>query len=593
MVLVAIGIGLTLPSVFGGLQLDDYSIRECVLDCRPWDLASPGVLEPFSFLDGEPEHTRELMDRGAMPWWANPDCRVRFMRPLTAVTHVVDHRLWPNHAWLMHLHSLAWFGLLIFAATVAYRRLLGRDNAAWVGVLAALLFTVDDAHGGPVGWLANRNTLLAATFGILAIIAHDRWRRDQWRPGIVAAPVLLLLALLCKELAVCAGAYLLAYALFIDRGSLRSRLAALLPCTAVGVVWYAFYKALGFGVAGSGVYLDPGQDVLRYAANVLHRAPFFLLGQWAVPDSTISLTLSARMQAVHWTCAVVFIGLLAVLLVPLIRRDAVARFWMMGMLLSLLPACAVLPADRLLMFVGFGAMGLLAQFLHGVESGADWLPGRLAWRRFARIASVLFVVLHLIAAPLSLLVGANSMTLIGRVLERPLATFPAEDQLKEQTVVWVNSPSWLLDTGMIGTLNHRNRPLPRGFVNLATTSRETHLTRVDERTLKVRPEGGYLAPAGRLPEPTPIFSWIYALQVADLLLTDPERPLSLGQQFELPAATIEVTELTADGRAAEATFRFNVPLEDPSLRWLELTTDGYRPFAPPEIGRTATVRSIL
>ena len=263
---------------------------------------------------------------------------------------------------------------------------------------------------------------------------------------------------------------------------------------------------LGFGVAGSGVYLDPGSDVLLYLRNFLYRAPVFLLGQWAGPDSTMSLVWSARMFLAHWTCAVVFIGLLAVLLMPLVGRDALARFWATGMLLSLLPACAVLPSDRLLMFVGFGAMGLLAQFLYGLQSNAEWLPSRPAWRRLARAGSVLFVLLHLVAAPVLLIIGVNSLGIIGRVLQRPVATFPNDDRIERQTVVLVNSSSWLLDVGMIGTLHYHDRQLPQAFINLTTTSRETTLRRIDDNTLAVRPEGGYLPPAGQLPEPAPPYS---------------------------------------------------------------------------------------
>jgi hypothetical protein len=58
-------------------------------------------------------------------------------------------------------------------------------------------------------------------------------------------------------------------------------------------------------------------------------------------------------------------------------------------------------------------------------------------------------------------------------------------------------------------------------------------------------------------------------------------------------ATIEVTDLTDDGRPAEATFRFRTPLDDPSLRWIEMTPTGYRPFTPPPIGKTVRVTSLF
>jgi hypothetical protein len=69
--------------------------------------------------------------------------------------------------------------------------------------------------------------------------------------------------------------------------------------------------------------------------------------------------------------------------------------------------------------------------------------------------------------------------------------------------------------------------------------------------------------------------------------------MQLGETLELPAATVEVTGMTDDNRPAEATFRFRVPLEDKSLRWVRLTGRGYRRFVLPEIGETVEVRGGL
>ena len=53
--------------------------------------------------------------------------------------------------------------------------------------------------------------------------------------------------------------------------------------------------------------------------------------------------------------------------------------------------------------------------------------------------------------------------------------------------------------------------------------------------------------------------------------------------------TVTVTESTPDGRPAEALFRFDVPLEDPSLVWLRWTHDGYSPWTPPAVGESVVL----
>ena len=65
------------------------------------------------------------------------------------------------------------------------------------------------------------------------------------------------------------------------------------------------------------------------------------------------------------------------------------------------------------------------------------------------------------------------------------------------------------------------------------------------------------------------------------------------ETIDLTAVTIEITELTDDGRRAEATFCFRVPLEDPSLRWLFVQDFRYVPFIVPDIGKTVDVPSPL
>ncbi len=57
--------------------------------------------------------------------------------------------------------------------------------------------------------------------------------------------------------------------------------------------------------------------------------------------------------------------------------------------------------------------------------------------------------------------------------------------------------------------------------------------------------------------------------------------------------TIEITELTDDGRRAEATFRFRVSLEDPSFRWLYIDDARYVPFIVPGVGETVEAPSLL
>jgi hypothetical protein len=92
--------------------------------------------------------------------------------------------------------------------------------------------------------------------------------------------------------------------------------------------------------------------------------------------------------------------------------------------------------------------------------------------------------------------------------------------------------------------------------------------RIDDRTITVRPRGGYL------------------VTVIDRLFRDDQDPFSVGEKIELTGMTVEVTELTGNGRPAEAAFTFSVDLEDTSLRWLQYKKGKYVPFSPPAVGQS-------
>jgi len=94
------------------------------------------------------------------------------------------------------------------------------------------------------------------------------------------------------------------------------------------------------------------------------------------------------------------------------------------------------------------------------------------------------------------------------------------------------------------------------------------LTRLDESSLRIRYEDGpFIGPLGTL--------W-----------RGPDRPMHAGQVVELEGMTAEVVEITEVGEPREVLFRFGVPLEDTSLRWVQWEGGVYVPFEPPAVGET-------
>lgn len=589
-----VGMALACSALFGGVQADDLYIRSVVLQSDLFDPVRPSRWEPYTYLDGDRDRTREIVERGWMPWWTDPDCNASFWRPLTALSFMADFHLWPGQAWLMHLQSIAWYGLVVGAVGLLYRRLMLPSVAGWVVGVASIMYAVDEAHAIPAGWLANRNALMAVFFGVVALLVYDHGCRKSKKSLFVVAAIALAASLLSKEEGVSTLGYLCAYALFLDRRSVRARLKSLAPCLLIAIVWFLCYKALGYGVFSSEVYVDPGSDPVRFLGRVARNGPILLLAAAGSPPSDASLFVSSSLFAAYWLVAIVFLVMVAIVAGRFVRQNALARFWLAGTLASLLPVCAVFSSDRLLMFPGIGVMGFLAHWLAWrCENGGAKVH---TWRRrLERVLASLLVFVHLILAPLMFPVSAIAMRFVGQALTDFYESIPDDLQLADQNLVFVNSLLTIGDMVWIQGRHAEKRPFPLSVLHLSPSGASVRITRPDERTLIVAPKGGYLQPRGFVPQgaPAPMVSLRYHAQLMDMVVRAEGRRMELHDTTHLSFVDIEVTAMTPDGRPAEATFRFRSRLEDASLRWLYIEDHRFKEFDVPAIGDIVEVGSAL
>lgn len=547
---------LMLPSLNLGFQLDDFPQRLI------WQGQTEIPIHPlnaFASVDGSEATNAMFRDLGFTPWWSAPDLKFAFCRPLSAATHWLDFRLWPEWPVLMHLQSLAWLMAMVLAGGLAYRRILGRD-ALWVGGLAVLLFALDNSHALPAAWLANRNALIGGTFGLLALVAHDRWRRDGWKAGALWAPVLLLLGLLSAEIALGAAAFLLAYALTIEEGTIARRIASLGPILLGLGAWAVYYKLAGFGARGSGLYVDPGSEPVRYLGALRDHLPALWIGTWT-PFPADVVNAFAGHEATFISIAVILAALLGLLFWPLLKSDRVARFFAIGTFLSLIPSAATTPSNRLLLFASFGALGLVAL-----------LAGRGTSSRWATAGLVTLLIFHL---PLEILAApfhAASPRQIGDPVLAAVSSFPSPPEVVGQDVYVLNPPDYLMNLSYVpAILHYQHRPLPHRVRGLAAGPVALLVERPDPQTLTLAAREGFLrGPLGRL-------------------FRSETRPFHPGDQVEVPGFSAQVLETTADGAPSRVEFRFDRPLEDPSLRFLIWSGDGYAPFVLPRVGEWAVI----
>ncbi len=569
LIVAALGLLLASPAMRAGLVLDDFYHRAVLRHGSAYrDLLGPPA-EMFRFFRGDPVRTRRIMDIGAFPWWTDPTLKGEFLQAITVLTHELDYALWPDSPALMHAQSLFWLGTAVAAVAVFYRRMLG---ATWVAAVAALLFAVDDARGATVSFIANRNVLIAATFGVSALVCHDRFRRGGSRPAALLAALLLALALFSKEEGIGACAYLAAYALFADPAGRWRGCLAMIPYAVVVVGWQAVRGALGYGVHNLGLYVDPLTESRAFAMAVADRAPLILFGQWGPIPAETAVVLRPPISNVFWWTAVVLIGLLILAVAPLLKRDRLARFWAAGMVFATVPVCATFPMDRLLTFVGIGASGLLAQFWAFVFDRSDSATSNPWWRIPARSLAWFFVGVHAVWAPLALPLRAVSPIGPWWIEDRLNVHAPLGPAIAEKTLVIVNAPS----AAHAGYLTFRQgsigKPIPRHIRVLAPAIPAVSIRRLDEHTLEIAPGRGYLDLG------------------LDQVFRSERRPMAPGEEVRLTGMTARVTALTADGRPAVATFRFDEPLESPSFVWLCFRGISFEPFVLPAVGQETELR---
>jgi hypothetical protein len=525
----------------------------------------------FTFVSGDPAQRAVLLEEGVFGWWMAPDFRMSFWRPLSALTHVLDHRLWPRSWVLAHAQSMLWFAALLAVLGALYRRF----HEPWVAHLALLLYAVDDAHAWVLGWVANRNALVAAALAFAALLAHDRARRDGWRPGTWLAPALFAAGLLGGEAALAVTGYLFAHALFLDSGPLRRRMARLLPYAALSIAWLIAYSGLGYGTRGGGMYLNPLNEPTLYLRALVERLPVLLAAQVGLSVSDVWLALPPPLQIAAYVLALVVLLVVAALLVPLWRLSPACRFWVVGAVLSLPIACATFPMDRLLVFAGVGAMAAIALVF------AEWLQGEAYGtlpqprRALAAVAVSLLAVSHLVLAPLLLPPRVMTLGLMARMGERLEASIPRDESVRGKVLVIPTSaaemtafPPWM-QRQVSGV------PRPRRMRVLATCFSDVRVSRPDARTLRLRPEEGFLD-NGLL-----------------RMVRGPSRPFHAGDEVVLSDMRVRVREVTPDGRPAAADFTFAVRLEDPSLLWMRLYAGGtLKPWTPLAVGESQVLPSV-
>ena len=556
-VVVALAIVVHAGALRAPFVLDDYAQHAMVTGTYP---SHPGPLDLYDFVDDSSR--AGLIERGIVPWWTHPKLVVRFWRPLASAILWVDHRLFGQHSFPYHLHSLLWWAVASLAVLALFRASFSPRVAA----IGTAVFAFAPCHAVPLVWLANREVLVSTAVGTMALLFYSRWREERRARDGLASFALFAVAMAAGEYTLSFAGYVVAMEAVRGRESV-SRRATGLACFALPAIAYlAVRSLLGYGAHGAGFYHDPLHDPGAYLRAAPRRAAVLLGAAWAELDDV------SWAGASTWALALAAVGTAAVLAAPLARvirgldeKERRRATWLLaGSLLSLAPVLSVEPSWRLLGVAMVGASAAIALVLDHA-----WFPAvRPARRGVAELTGIVALGLgfaHLVRAPLDTWLAIRAATQAAAGFEERM-DWVRDRGVRGATVIVVRAVSpeaTLFAPLVIGDA------APARWRVLSFATGRSLLLRTDARSLDLVASQLPLFPVG-----------------PQNLFRDLDEPLRPGDSVQVAGMKATVLQNDAHSLPRRVRFEFDRDLDDPSLVWLTEDASGFRDqkLPPPGYG---------
>ncbi len=476
-IIIALGVLVALPSLGAGFFADDL-LHIGIVSGKLSSILPAAPIDMFRFSSGDPAWVQEMIRKSLFPWWADPHFRGAFFRPLTALTHMLDYRLWAMNPVGYHVTNLLLWLLVLLAAGSLIRRWAPSARAA---TLSFFIFALADARALVIIWIGNRNALVAVALSFAALVAWDSYRRGAGTAKAILSWLLFGLALLGGEAALGGLALLFGYELLrLPEGKpfRTRRLAATLPFIAGVAAYVVWYKIAGYGTSASGMYIDPSANPGSWLAAAAVRVPTLLAGLlWGWPvDLWMNGGATQRMLIIGGF--VLFPLSLAVFSKTVRRHRGIAAAAIGGML-ALLPVASTFPSARLLLLPGLAGALVIGAYLD------DAWPLRSAG--IVRTAfAVLLGIRHVILAPLMLTASIPALSAAFHQISDEIVNSPWPADLEKRDLVLLDAPTWVSATYLPSYLAHAGRPCPRTTYLLNLTPYPAAVARAGPSTLELR-----------------------------------------------------------------------------------------------------------
>jgi len=582
-IVIIVGVAIRYPTLFVGPLSDDYVQHAMVAgvmgDYAPWDL--------YSLFDADPAMRQFQLHKGMVPWWTANDLYGTVFRPLPSVMLWLDHTLFPRASVTHHFHTLAWFALALYAAGRLLRRLFDRP-IAWTAVT---IYALDHGFSMPLGWQANRATIITAALGFLALWVHIRWREDDLRHGALWTAALMTLTFACGEYALVIAGYVLSYEVVKGvrhRGALDWA-RCLMPTLAPGGLYLLLHNALGYGAVGSELYANPLQSptgYLRWAwlrlprlwSELVSSAPsstwdFALRYEWDLYQGYAygDFTRATHVHVVVSWAIIAGAGVVAFLVWRALTGSErrTVRWLVLAAVLGVVPV-AVAPAhSRLLVLSHLGGACFVAALLVAcVRVAAGRTKSGVVRRVISACVAVALFVVH---GPQDIRIGwlaARQLQGIHDVVRK--SVLDADEHglaLGGRHVVLMSTV--VQDLMMHGSLmaDYYGEPVPRSWHILSSTNAPLIVRRPGPRTLDV----------SHMKDET----WLAT--EADRIFCPRPRTIEAGATVDVGVFEVEVLD-SRDGRPTRVRFTFAQDLDDDRYAFVRQAGFDLVRYIPPPVG---------
>lgn len=545
-----------------------------------------GIMHAYSLFNGDTDRTLRLIDKGILPWWTSLNIKNSFWRPVSAVFISLDYTFWPSSSQMMHLHTLIWFVLLAIVITMFFRIIIGNN---WASGLASLIFIVGGVHPMLVIWLANRYTLITLIFSLLTMIFFIQFLKEKSNYFYIAALCSFLISLLSGESGICVIAYVFSYLLLVDKQQIKQKIKVFIPFIAIIFGWRLIYVLLGYGVKGSSLYHDPLVEPVLFIGQVILRLPEMIGEFLLLPPFDVSLTFSPQSVVTLSVILFIIVSVFLITCFPVYRRNSLAQFFLLSMVLAFIPLCAGHPESRRNSIAIVGGIGFLAMLLYQLKSSDILKQGKKNKACYYFII-VIFIFMHGFIGSMNLISSIFIFPTQKYEFEK-IADFGSDISINNKNVIVLGAKQDFLVGWQLPGLFVNNRPVPNKLRILTPDTEPCIIKRIDSNTLRVEAQGGYCKPPGpidyvkgRDKKQISIDNLYYRMQQAMFQ----DGYIKEGSTINLSDVTIKVTALTPDDRPYVVDFCFKNDLGNPNnliLSW-NSKLKKYEKFTLPDIGKT-------